>query len=232
MLVHLTIKSKNKKTGPMPVSTSEKSSCPLSCPWYNKGCYAKYGPLGMHWKKMSNSDYSNSLSWNDFCKKIGNLPRGIIWRHNQAGDLPGKNRYISESMVKKLVVANEGKNGFTYTHKNVLGKNKLARSNRKIIRWVNKRGFTINLSADNLKEADKLMALKIAPVCVVVPSSAENETKINTPKGNEVVICPAARKDLNINCQQCQLCSISNRKVIIGFPAHGAAKKIVSLKAG
>ena len=52
--VNLTLKSRNKKTGPIPVSTSGKRTCPNSCPLKASGaCYAMSGPLNLFWDKVS-----------------------------------------------------------------------------------------------------------------------------------------------------------------------------------
>ena len=42
--VHLTLKSANAKTGPIPVSVTSDDSCPKSCPFNDGACYAKSGP--------------------------------------------------------------------------------------------------------------------------------------------------------------------------------------------
>jgi len=222
MFVHLTPASANKKTGPIPVSTTEEASCPTSCSWYGKGCYAKYGPLALHWRKVP----ERGMTWANFCKAIKALPRGILWRHNQAGDLPGKNKRINLKELLTLVSANKGKRGFTYTHKPMD-----VADNRYAVRLANAEGFTVNLSADNIEQADSFVELGIAPVCVVLPASAESQASFLTPKGNRVVVCPAARNGIDMNCQKCQLCAIPSRKSIIGFPAHGTAAKTVSQRA-
>jgi hypothetical protein len=45
-----------------------------------------------------------------------------------------------------------------------------------------------------------------------------------TPGGRKIVVCPATIRD-GISCSSCQLCAISNREAIIGFPAHGTQAK-------
>ena len=50
--VHTTIKSANRKVGPIPVTTTSATTCPDVCPFNNAnegGCYANGGPLAMHW---------------------------------------------------------------------------------------------------------------------------------------------------------------------------------------
>lgn len=53
MQAHLTKVSTNVKTGPMPVSTTSKASCPDNCSLKGNGCYAESGPLGIHWSAVT-----------------------------------------------------------------------------------------------------------------------------------------------------------------------------------
>ncbi len=216
MKFHLTLKSSNAKTGKIPVSTSSNSTCPSTCPFNNnQGCYANNGPLALHWQKISQglrgTDYAT------FLESIKSLPLGQLWRHNQAGDLPGNGKNINSKMLNDLVKANHAKNGFTYTHYDPSKYN-----NGKKIENANKKGFTINLSANNPNEADNLFDLNIAPVVTVLPYSQIKN--LYTPKGRKIIVCPAAIKE-GISCATCKLCSIRDRKVIIGFPAHGSQVK-------
>ena len=224
MQVHLTLKSANVKTGAIPVSTTEKKSCPPGCP-HVKTCYAKQGPLALHWNKVSNKDRGSS--WNTFINQIKQFDPGQLWRHNQAGDLPGLGNKIDKVKIQSLVSANTTAQalGFTYTHKPVLGRDPVAKENKVIIKNANQAGFTINLSADNLKQADQLMKLKIAPVVTLLPEDYQD--KSITPAGNTVIVCPAQTRD-NVSCSTCKLCANVNRSVIIGFKAHGTAKKAAS----
>jgi hypothetical protein len=80
MKTRLTLKSRNKKTGPIPVSTTERKSCPDTCPFKKNGCYADGGPLAIVWNQTS--DIGDN--WKTFCGKIKDLKPGQLWRHNQA----------------------------------------------------------------------------------------------------------------------------------------------------
>ena len=151
--------------------------------------------------------------------EIRALPEGTVWRHNQAGDLPGDSNTIDRAALRELVSANRGRRGFTYTHKPLTQKNISA------IRSANQRGFTVNLSANNLAHADELVAKDVGPVTVVLP--AEQTTNTVTPAGNKVVVCPATTHE-DVTCKSCELCAISTRKVIVGFPAHGTRKRQAS----
>lgn len=216
MRIGFTRKSSNKKTGDIPVTISPSKTCPSACPLRGAGCYADIGPLMIHWKAV---DKNQGVTWDQLCKNIAQLPPGTVWRHNQAGDLPGASNRIDRAALRALVTANLGKRGFTYTHKPLTQKNISA------IKTANKRGFTVNLSANNLKHADQLAAKKIAPVVVVLDEKQTENTV--TPKGRKVVVCPATQRE-DVTCKTCKLCAIRDRNFIIGFPAHGVRKRQAS----
>jgi len=227
MKVQFTRISGNQKTGPIPVSTTESSSCPETCTWKEKGCYAKYGPLAMHWRKLDQSE-EGLFSWKQFIANVRSLFPGQLWRHNQAGDLPGKNTRIDKRKMMELINANKGRKGFTYTHKPVLGESKQAAKNRDLVSVANAKGFTVNLSADNVALADQLCDLAIAPVVCVLPADAPKA--LRTPQGRAIVSCPAEHVQY-MNCSLCRMCQDKNRNFIVGFHAHGTAKKSVSKRA-
>lgn len=234
--VQLTLKSRNAKVGAIPVSTTAANTCPTSCPMAAAGCYAKAGPLGMRWRALSAAvpgeayalpkGTGQSLDWQGFTAQIAALPEGQLWRHNQAGDLPGIGDAVDVDALVALVDANKGKRGFTYTHK------PLTRDNAQAIAAANACGFTINLSANNLREADALASatvhgIAVGPVAVVLPIDADHKQDIRTPEGRKVVVCPATYRD-NVSCASCQLCQRVDRKTVVGFPAHGAARRKAS----
>jgi hypothetical protein len=218
MQTHLTLVSRNVKTGPIPVSTTSAESCPSACPFNNaNGCYAASGPLAIHWRKVTNG--LSGDSYGAFLDKVSRLMKGQLWRHNQAGDLIGEGDTLDTQALALLVKANKGKRGFTYTHKPLD-----TQAERDAIRDANKGGFTVNLSGNNLDHADSLVDLGIAPVVVVLPHDATSNTV--TPKGRKVVVCPATQRD-DVSCASCGLCQ-KQRDSIVGFPAHGTSKKKAS----
>lgn len=208
--VSLTLKSRNAKTGPIPVSTTTRTTCPDACPLKRAGCYADGGPLRIQWDKVSRGETGHT--WADFLKQVQALPQGILWRHNQAGDLPGVGDTIDGKAMFDLVAANTGKQGFTYTHKPMDNL-----SNREAVLHANASGFTVNLSANNLEHADELAELEIGPVVAVLPIEQKENT--TTPKGRKVIVCPATIRD-DVSCMTCGLCA-RLRDAIVGFPAHG-----------
>jgi len=241
--VHLTRISSNSKTGPIPVSTTEATTCPDSCPLKYKRdamhqiirdakgkpkqgpCYAKNGPTEVHWRAVTQKQRGGT--WSQFCELIKSLPRGQIWRHNQAGDLPGANEHVDAIALGQLVLANKGRKGYTYTHKYNTSDNLHA------IKFANDNGFTINLSANSLEHADQLSALNVAPVAVLLPSTVDgNVTKtLTTPQGRKVIVCPSSYRD-NTTCLTCGLCAVAKvgncYRAIIGLPAHGTQHKLVT----
>jgi len=216
MYFHLTQKSSNRKVGPIPVSTSGKDTCPPACPFKDgEGCYACGGPLAIHWNKVTKGERGDI--WQDFIEKIRSLPRGQLWRHNQAGDLPHHHGVIDHALLAHLVVANTGRRGFTYTH------HTLSPENVSMLTRCNRQGFTVNASTESLSGADHAISLGLPAVTVV-----RNDAPVpkRSPAGTRVVVCPAQTR-ADVACADCQLCSQADRGCIVAFLAHGTqAKKV------
>jgi hypothetical protein len=210
MLIHYVAKSANSKTGPIPVTYSERGTCPPSCGQWDS-CYAEAGfHTRMTWNKVS----IRGSALETVADKIRKLKPNTLWRFNVAGDLPGVGEDIDGGAIAQLVHANRGKRGFTYTHKHSARAIKFAR-------FATERGFTVNLSADDAGHADKLAETGL-PVAVVVP--LDTPARTTTPHGRPIVVCPAQIKD-DVTCYSCGLCQRANRKVIVGFLAHGTRAK-------
>lgn len=219
MIVHLTEKSGNRKVGPIPVSTTEEKSCPAECPLKGTDCYARFGPLGIHWKKVGHGRGDN---WTFFCNRLKRFPTGTLFRHNQAGDLPQNSRgLIHLSKLRELVKACQHLRGWTYTHYDPTKPH-----NAKAIKHANDNGFTVNLSADSLTQADEYAKMNIGPVTTILPQDAPLRGN-RTPNGLPIVVCPAQTVD-DMSCAQCKLCQKADRKTIVGFLAHGIASKRLS----
>ncbi len=211
--VSFVTESGNRKTGPIPVSMTSASTCPKSCEFYNAGCYAEQHLVSMHWRRLGNGA---GMDWDAFCNNVATLPLGQIWRHNEAGDLPGTDEEIDVEKLKHLVFANMGKRGFTYTHK---------RSNFEILRWAVERGFIVNLSANSPEDADGL-AKEGLPLTVVLPHDAPSKGN-KTPGGIPITVCPAELSE-KVTCERCKICAMPDRKSAVGFRAHGDRKKQIT----
>jgi len=209
-------KSSNMKTGPIPVTYSQRETCPPSCPHYLDDCYAEGFHTRMTWDKIPQRgvELAALLSF------IEAMPEGQIWRHNVAGDISGEGEAVDSVELGQIVAANRGRKGFTYTHK----------KSPDAIKWAKHAtdwGFTINLSADDAGEADTLAAHGLPVVCIVPIDTPKHTT---TPEGRAVLVCPAQTVDY-MTCALCGLCQRADRKQIIGFRAHGTKARETDRKA-
>jgi hypothetical protein len=234
--------SQNAKTGPIPVTITEKASCWTGCALYGKGCYAFYGALGHFWSGVSEG--TRGGSWDELCAKVAALPKRTLWRYAQAGDLPGIDEAIDSELLWQLVIANRGKRVIAFTHKPVLPDTATAHRNRCIIAVANAVRFTINLSANNPAEAGGLADLEIGPVVTILAHdyarrAVRHRAKgrpdewaetianwrdrvaplpVRTPAGRRIAICPATYTAAT--CKSCGACA-KPHNAVIGFPAHG-----------
>lgn len=216
MKLYLTRVSGNKKTGPIPVSTTSRDSCPSTCRLLGAGCYAENFPLVSHWNKVDQRGMDAAI----FLKEIKRLPKGQLWRHNQAGDMPSEDGIMDSTFLYSLISANKRKKGFTYTH------HLLNPTNVNLIHYSNKNGFTINASTDNV--TDGIAAYRMGlPTVTILPLDAPNEQIVD---GVKIVACPA-EKSKRVQCSNCALCQIPDREYIIGFRAHGTRARTVDLIA-
>lgn len=209
-------KSGNAKIGKIPCTTSPRSTCPEACPLSgDKGaCYAESGYYTkLNWNHVDNGSRGDSFA--ALCESIAKLPANQLWRHNVAGDLQGSDNRIDSQALKDLTRANRGRRGFTYTHYPMTMENGAALID------ANDGGFTVNVSANNPKEARRLKETwPELPVVTLMPEGMPTTIKQD---GQTIVTCPATYKD-DVTCDSCQLCQVSDRAVIVGFPVHGARK--------
>ena len=217
MKYHFVLKSANSKTGPLPVTYSQRETCPQSCPHYRADCYAEDYYTRMSWDKVA--ERGGDLG--QLCESVASLPAGQLWRFNVAGDLPGAGEHVDAAALGEIVRANTGRRGFTYTHKKT----------PEALYWAqcaNDWGFTVNLSADDAGEADALANVSRSPLTCIVPMDTPEKTE--TPEGRTIIVCPAQTRD-DITCATCGLCARADRRVIIGFRAHGSRARVTDALA-
>jgi len=218
---HFIRSSSNRKTGPLPVTYSARSTCPPSCPHIGADCYAEDFLTRMTWDKVPTRGHDIRAH----AQAIASLPPGQAWRMNVAGDLPGEGETIDAYQLGEIVKANKGRRGFTYTHKH----------HPDALLWIrhaNAWGFTINLSADDAGHADQLANLNAGPVACIVPTDTPEISY--TPEGRQIVICQAQTRE-GATCESCgnfsPWCSRTDRAFIVGFRAHGSKAKQTDAKA-
>jgi len=212
---HLTAKSANQKTGPIPVSTSSRETCP-DCIFRGNGCYAETGPLALHWAKVTSG--TRGVNWAAFLEAIRALPVGQLWRHNQAGDLYKPGSLLGQKALEQLTEANRGRRGFTYSH------HKRTPAVVQAFKSATASGFTVNASCHSETEADAAMADGLR--AVFVAPSTETRRQWSTAGNNRAVVCPAQRFDA-MDCATCRLCQARPSNVAIVFLAHGTGRKKV-----
>ena len=218
--VTITKVSGNTKTGPITTTRTERSSCPTTCPFYNAGCYATLGRERLQWDRLNRAE--TGVNWDEFVTQIRRIvPSGMLWRHNTAGDLPHNDGNIDYLQLRKLIMANKGKKGFTYSHHVLNDHNVVALQN------ANGMGFTVNASCESVDDADYVMSEHQIPAVAVVHSE-ESRRFFTTSSGRKVVTCPAAIHKGKVSCATCGLCQKADRDFVIAFPAHGVSKNKVN----
>jgi hypothetical protein len=224
MNIAFTKRSSNAKVGPIPVTTSSKDTCPPSCPLLDNGCYASAGfHTNMHWNKVTEGVRGAPLD--ALCAQVQKLPESQLWRHNVAGDLLGHSDHIDGPALFQLSVANTGRRGFTYTHYPID-----KGDNLHYVRGANTLGFTVNVSCNTVTEAATTWHdTQLPVVTIVAPEFWERGDTVNT-EGATFVRCPAEQSD-TVTCATCKLCSVSERKVIVGFTVHGTKSKVAAIVA-
>ena len=77
--IHFVAQSGNSKTGPIPVTYSDRDTCPTSCPHYRTSCYADAGfHTRMVWDRVTSrgselSDVVSRLIWHVYFNRWKSL---------------------------------------------------------------------------------------------------------------------------------------------------------------
>lgn len=207
------------KLGPIPAVYVGRQTCPEACPirGLKGGCYAESGwHTRRQFDRATTNAKGDARDFPGLLEFVRSMPAGQLWRYGVSGDLPGPSNRIDVVQLRELTHASRGRRVLAYTHKPMDDL-----SNRLAVQQAVRNGFTINLSADNLAEADDLASMKIAPVVTLLPADAGRKT--STPAGRTVMTCPATYKP-DVTCAVCRACAVPTRRTIIGFPAHGVQR--------
>jgi hypothetical protein len=108
MKYHFIQASNNRKTGPIPQTYTSRESCPPSCAHYRADCYAEDFYTRLTWDKVP----TRGTDLDGLLTAINRLPKGQLWRHNVAGDLPGGGEQVDAYQLGQIVKANRGRKGF------------------------------------------------------------------------------------------------------------------------
>lgn len=220
LMFHLTPKGSNRKVGRgVAVSTSSAATCSTACPFHpdnGGGCYGLGGPLGLHWRAVS--DGSRGVPWQEFLTQLRKLPTGSLFRHNQAGDLYKPGTTTGRKALAQLVEACRHLKAWTYSH------HPRTPATVQAFKAATANGFTVNASCQTEAEADAAMAHGLR--AVFIAPSTETRNSWRTAGGNRAVVCPAQRFDA-MDCATCRLCQARPQHIAIVFKAHGNGRRKV-----
>jgi hypothetical protein len=223
----LTLKSSNKKTGEIVVSTTSRSSCPTTCPLIGEnGCYNEAGfHTRLHWDYITAG--KRGLPELQFIEAVSKLKAGSLFRHNIGGDLWHQGGEIRSDLLQKLAAATRHlKAAWTYTH------HLRSKPNLRAIKMATNMGFTINLSTEVKSEAASF-AKKGYPVVCVVPEDAPAKFEVD---GVVFRQCPATFNGSPTQCKTCgggtPLCARGDRQFVVTFPVHGGHAKEAAKACG
>ena len=222
--------SGNEKTGPIITWETSSGTCPPTCGQFDR-CYAKFHHTKRHWIKLDLGQRGYTFAL--FLDKLMDLDADQLARGNQWGDQPGDGTYLDVPAFRALVARVGRFRAWSYAHY------PLTPNTIREFRSATALGYTVNVSADTLAQADEKAATGLPTVVTIdghakgCPMTRKKEERGNctcpktleTPMGQRVVVCPA-QLFLDMTCAKCgngkPLCYRKDRAYIIGFRAHGA----------
>jgi hypothetical protein len=209
MLV-LTPKSRNRKTGPIPVTSRPMSTCPTSCPFLPGGefggCYGS-GRIAHHADTWSVVHDVESLT-----DGLGMSPRSARYlRDRVVGDIVNVDGTIDMDHIRVVsqAASNVGLIPFGYTHA------WRSLTDAQIVE-VKSLGYVLSASCET--EADVAEAVSRGLDAAIASDLVEEGLTIG---GKRVVTCPQMTPE-GITCADCGLCAKPGRRAVIRFLIHGA----------
>jgi hypothetical protein len=205
------------------------SSCPSSCSLKAEGCYAKYGPTGIHISKLNKEAESVNLT-----------PIQTAKAEAQAIDQSYKGKEVPKDRALRLHVAGDSK---TITGTRII--------NKAIGRWKKRGGgivwsythawktvpreewsnVEVLASINDLSEEEAAKRQGYAPALVVAEHPSE---KSYTLPGSDTKWIPCPAQTRGVGCTDCKLCFNTTRLFQngfgIAFAAHGVKKNAIKRK--
>jgi hypothetical protein len=198
--------SKNAKTGPCSNLYAPLSTCPDTCPFKARGCYARNGKTYMHARRCTESEaqYTQLETAQHEADKIRSLSGKLPLRLHVSGDFfDAQCAAIIDSAAGEYT-AKHGQAVWAYTH------------NWRVIPRETFKNISILASVENMKDATEAKKAGYA-VAIVIPEGT---------KSDSVTICPHITR--GTPCVSCKLCLHADKlKKPIAFYPHGAQRKSV-----
>lgn len=208
--------STNAKLGPVSATYASQASCPRSCPWLGKGCYAESGLVGWQTRRLNRSALRGALRIAQAeARAIDALTGDRLLRLHVVGDAR------TEAAARELGAAarrygargnapRRGKKVWTYTH-----------AWRTVRRESWGDAVAVLASVQTVREAREAMANGYAAAVVVAAFRQQGAYPID---GTTVLPCPNQTR--GVTCRACGLCRDDERLrsagLVIAFEAHGA----------
>jgi hypothetical protein len=209
-------KSKNSKTGEVSVTYAPIQSCPSTCPFLDKGCYAQSGHSAFTLNRLNrNAEAQKKTRPIDIAleeaKQIHNLSGEKDLRLHIVGDAKTPKAAEILAWAAKDHISKAGKMVWTYTHawKNIPRK-----------KWGD---ISVLASCETIEECKKAMERGYAASVVrLKPFKGSFNWQ-----GVKMTACPALSNH-NVKCEDCGKCLkdqslLENNEIVCFFP-HGVRK--------
>lgn len=216
-IVHLSPKSGNSKTGPIPVTYRAMDTCPEDCPFLptgeTGGCYGTGRIFAMARK------FAATVTMGSLRDRLGKRDKSARFlRDRVVGDVitdgeidHGYIRSIA-SLAREFALI-----PFGYSHA-------WRRFTRADVDAIASTGYVMNASCET--RADVREAIDLGMPVTIASDLVEDGETFTRPDGKtlRVVTCPAQTRE-NVTCASCGLCAKRDRAAIVRFLIHGTAKR-------
>lgn len=203
----------NRKLGDASTTHASQSSCPKTCPFYRRGCYAESGLQAFVTRRLTNST-PNNVARNE-AAGIATLSGTRPLRLHTVGDCTSDYtaRVVADAAHRYRILHKQPV--WTYTH-----------SWRDVARasW---RDVSVLASTENVDDARAAMEHGYAASMVVAEHPADGKAS----KNGDVTMIPCPQQTRGRTCSECRLCfddaALLARRAVITFAAHGSGAKKV-----
>lgn len=209
VLYRLVRSSGNRKLGASVFKTyASKNSCPNTCPFKGNGCFGENFPQDMAWNKVEQV----GVDLPQLIDEIQSLPMRSKLRINVVGDYANP---LEDIPKFSAVVARKQLDVLNYTHH---------KPTPEVVAVAKAASYVVNFSGEHAGFAEWCLDNGVNAV-IALPSFYKGKF-IKCGMVN-VVTCPAVYRE--VTCENCMLCAQDRveRKIAIGFPAHGTKKKAI-----
>ena len=207
---YVTVGQGNSKTGPMHTVSTTQVSCPNTCRLRNNGCYAEYGPQGIHTRKL-NAATARGISPEEIAREEARLIKDLAPDKPLRLHVVGDTSNNRAAKILARVAAKWGNTIYTYTH----AWRDVARKS-----WGNIQVLASCESTEEVRQAER----KGYKAALVVDRFVSGKAYMLA--GIKVIPCPQ-QTGRAANCRECKLCIHGRFDGVIGFEAHGSGARRV-----